>query len=224
MCLILSPMREVVEGPKEGLREQKRQRTERALATAALRLFAEKGYDETTIEEISASVFVSPRTFFRYYKSKEDLLFALPNRERPLFFVTEDRFRVAVRLILTTDRRISDLDALSIALQSLAPQVEVFREEVGLSLAALATSAALRGRSADATGELERCVAEFVAQRHGATTEECETVAVVAMRLYRLAIARWIAAPPATADLATFIARAFDQAAESGGQRHSQPA
>jgi AcrR family transcriptional regulator len=60
----------------QGLRERKKQRTRQLLVATAFRLFEEKGYEQTTVAEVAAAAEVSTKTFFNYFPSKEDVVFA----------------------------------------------------------------------------------------------------------------------------------------------------
>ncbi|KND33817.1 TetR family transcriptional regulator, partial [Streptomyces acidiscabies] len=51
-----------------------------ALVAAAFRLFLERGYEQTTVDDIVALAGVGRRSFFRYFPSKEDVVF--PDHER----------------------------------------------------------------------------------------------------------------------------------------------
>lgn len=60
-----------------GLRERKRLETQDRIAAVGLRLFIAKGYEATTLDDIAAAAGISRRTFFYYFKSKDDILVAL---------------------------------------------------------------------------------------------------------------------------------------------------
>jgi AcrR family transcriptional regulator len=72
---------------RRGRSTEGRAEVRRDLVAAAVRLFTERGYDETTIDDIAAAAGVGRRTFFRYFRSKEDAI--SPDHEAALVRVAE---------------------------------------------------------------------------------------------------------------------------------------
>ncbi len=64
-------------GAAVGLRERKKRRTRATLIDAAVQLCLDQGYDNTTVEQIAAVAEVSPRTFSRYFPTKDAVVLTL---------------------------------------------------------------------------------------------------------------------------------------------------
>src|SRR5690348_11847184 len=72
-------MNDMVSSPNDesqpmSLRERKKRLALATIEETALRLFQQKGYEHTSIQDIADAVMMSPRTFFRYFASKEEVL------------------------------------------------------------------------------------------------------------------------------------------------------
>ena len=93
------------DSPKAGLRERKKAKTRAEIQRQALRLFRERGYEETAVARIAEAAEVSESTYFRYFPTKEDVV--LWDEFDPLIFEmfaaqppelgTIRAFRVAIR-------------------------------------------------------------------------------------------------------------------------------
>ena len=146
-----------MEAPKGGLAARKKERTKRQLAEAAADLFYARGYAATTIDDIVAAVDVSPRTFFRYFPTKEDLVVALGTTSLDLFLDALRNRPAGESLQVAVGEAIR---------QSLAPGWED-TTRVRSFLALLQETPALRARwLEEAYGKRDR-MAEVIAGRMG---------------------------------------------------------
>src|SRR4051812_43961350 len=103
-----------------GLRERKKEKTREALVRSALRQFAKRGFDHVTVEDIADACEISPRTFFRYFASKEDVLFA-----------ESDAYRMRLLEALAAQPAdVAPLNALQAAVLSVADDYQEQRETI----------------------------------------------------------------------------------------------
>ena len=168
-------------------RQAHKLRTQRALQQAALELFAERGYDATTTDEIAALAGVSARTFFRYFPTKESVL-----------FVGEyGWFQSFTKQFLAQPDDIGDLQAIRQTLIALAPGLAERRTTLLLYEKSVASSPTLRGGVHDRQQDDIATVAEAIATRRGieAADDRCTALAAVVLLTYRNALMRWLNGP-----------------------------
>jgi AcrR family transcriptional regulator len=138
-----------------GHRERKKQRTREKLVDAALRLFMERGYEATRIDDIVAEVELVPRTFFRYFCSKDDALFG--------FY---DSIRNEARAALKARPRGEGMVRALVAAQLEMARAHRAHERVSLLLNQLVErSPDLRARRAAWRHDLQNDVAQALARR-----------------------------------------------------------
>jgi AcrR family transcriptional regulator len=186
----------------DGLRERHRLRTEAALEHAALRLFAERGFDVVTVDDIAARADVSRRTFFRYFASKEDVLLS-------------DHPRRLAQLRRALAGRPEDepaLTALRHAILSMTGGYEEERQRLLDRATIMEHTPSLHARSLAHQRLWEEAVAGMVAERMGVDpTVDLRPGVVAASTLasLRVAVAAWLARD-GQPHLPTLVAEALD--------------
>jgi mycofactocin system transcriptional regulator len=181
--------------PISGVRPRGRPRgtSARAMEVIALRLFAEQGFDQTTVDQIAAAAGVSRRTFFRYFDTKSDVLWNSFDAEvetiRGLLAATPDNLPImeAVRrAVLAANRyRAEDVPELRLRMSLLN------------SVPELIASAAIHYDA------WERAVVDFVARRSGQPVDSLYPLAVgrAVLAACRAGYDRWAARADADLDV-----------------------
>jgi len=162
-------------------RELQRRRTRQALADCALRLFAEQGFDDTTVEQIVAAAGVSQRTFFLHFATKAAAAF--PDHAERV-----EAFRARLG---RGDAHDNPLPHLVITLAGgLATNTPARRIRYGL----LGSVAALQDEDARTDRDYERVVGEYLVQRWGTSVDarlRADAIANACIGVVRAALIAW---------------------------------
>jgi len=172
----------------------------RELEVVALRLFAERGFDDTTIADIAEAAGVSRRTFFRYFDSKPAVLWH-----------DFDREVLAIREALASTP--PDLPMMS-AIREAVIAVNHYRAsdvpELRNRMHLIATVPALAASATVHYDAWERAVSEFVARRTGMNADSLFPLAVgrTTLAACRAAFERWMVR--ADYDLTVYLGAAIE--------------
>ncbi len=171
-----------------GLRERKKARTREALRDAAMELFSRQGFDHTTVEEIAEACEVSPRTFFRYFPTKEDVLFADSDARRDAL--------LSVLAAQPLER--TPLAALHAAIRALALDYRDDRAALETRSRIVAASPQLQAYKAEHQHGWEAAVVDELLRRARAvgspvTPAELRLLAAVAIASIRVSLDSWVA-------------------------------
>jgi AcrR family transcriptional regulator len=167
-------------------------RTRNALLDAALNLFSANGYDETTTDQIAERAGVSPRTFFRYFPTKESVL----------FFGEFDFIDAVSGVYLAQPEGLSDFEAMANSFALLAPGLKRIRKRYAQYQEAIASSLVLLGKERKNHEANAETVAKAIAERRRlpGPDDECRLLASVGMLLVERALNQWLATPSRAVD------------------------
>jgi AcrR family transcriptional regulator len=146
-----------------GLRERKKQRTRRAIVDAAFELFAERGFDGTTVADIAEAAEVAPRTFFSYFPSKDDVV----------FHDFEEKHGMVASWLRDRERGTNTIDALRAGFDELRGEIDAEHlREKRLRQRLVRENESLAAHSQHLRGKFAELIAEAVAEDLGDDPED----------------------------------------------------
>jgi AcrR family transcriptional regulator len=169
------------------------------LEEAALELYRDRGFDETTVTEIAEKAGLTERTFFRYYADKRDVLFGGQGQLRDLYVST----------IEAAPESAAPIDMVAAALQAAVPVFHQRRAFARQRKAVIAANPGLQERELLKMASLAAAMAEALRRRN--VPDPAATLAAEAGILaFRTAFARWVSAPE-DQDLSQLIDASLEQ-------------
>jgi AcrR family transcriptional regulator len=166
-----------------GLRQRKQQQTRERLTRVAMALFLERGFEATTLDDIAAAADISRRSFFHYFASKEDVVFAW-QEESTAALIAEVAARPVEESMLVAAE-----NAISAMVKQLEPGQAVAMARLKRD------NPALQARDQVKYEELERALADALSKRAGQKTEKLQArlVAMIATGAIRVGGEFWAA-------------------------------
>jgi AcrR family transcriptional regulator len=180
---LLSKKKSLDAAAAPGLRQRKRQQTRERLTRAAMALFLERGFEATTLDNIAAAADISRRSFFHYFASKEDVVFAW-HEEITAALIEAVAARPAGESMLTAAE-----NAISVMARQLKPGEAVAMAQLKRD------NPALQARDQVKYEKLERALADALGKRAGRGSEQLEArlVAMIATGAMRIGGDLWAA-------------------------------
>jgi AcrR family transcriptional regulator len=165
-----------------GLRERKRQQTRERLTRAAMALFLERGFEATTLDDIAAAADISRRSFFHYFASKEDVVFAWHEE-------------TTAALIAAVEARPAKESMLTAAENAISAMVRQLEPGEAIAMARLKRdNPALQARDQVKYEKLERALAMALEKRAGKPEKlQARLVAMIATGAMRIGGELWAA-------------------------------
>ncbi|MEU4194958.1 helix-turn-helix domain-containing protein [Kribbella sp. NPDC026611] len=171
------------------LRDRQRSATRSRIQQHALRLFTDRGYDATTVNEVADAAGVSAMTVYRHFPTKEDL-------------VLYDEFDQLAATAGPDTGPLTDQIAHTI-LETLTLAVEQDRDRLLARLQLMITTPALQARHLDSQYRLQQALVSGIAERF-----EAEAAASACLGIAHTALLRW-AADNGRSDLPSLFRQAF---------------